>query len=143
MHWKNNYSLNKKLARKAKKAVKNPSPAPKKTPQPPPEIDQNLLIKATEIKASITVGINQITKTLEQSIKDKLDTPPFRIIFVCKDDCSASHMYAHLPSLAQLSGDNVYLTPFPKGCESQLSSAFGLKRVIAVAIHVIYFMDLQ
>jgi hypothetical protein len=94
-------------------------------------------------------GINECTKLLERRIKhrqqqqqlqstieveDISSTQSPLLLFVCVDDVViAPHMISHLPTLAHLAS-NVYLCPLPKGTESRLGDASGMKRVCCLAI---------
>ncbi|KAJ3382079.1 hypothetical protein HDU92_004975 [Lobulomyces angularis] len=103
-----------------------------------------------ELKEEFTVGINLITRTLEDFLS-KNDSksyklPPFQAIFICKEDCTEMQLYHHLPTLSYLSSikyggeeklkkeSQVFLIPLSMGCEKFIANLFGIKRVVAFAI---------
>lgn len=124
------------------------------TAQAPPSIFQHL-----------TIGINEVTRRLEVQIKSarrrvtlsdtdpvssdvfSSDPPPISFIFVCRADVDPPVLIDHLPHLVAAwnssqkessvkPGKILKLVPLPKGAESALAEAMGLRRVAAIALDV-------
>jgi ribosomal protein L7Ae-like RNA K-turn-binding protein len=93
----------------------------------------------------ILVGINEVTKHLEQMIQshhneikvpenmlsNKILTPA---IFICRRDIKPIHLCLHLLTLAALA--NVKLIPLPADSEAAIAQALNLKRVSALFLEV-------
>ncbi|KAJ3190375.1 hypothetical protein HDU85_000671 [Gaertneriomyces sp. JEL0708] len=87
----------------------------------------------------IVVGVNAVTKCLEQSSQptpEQSSQSParLRLVFVCNQDVPATHLFTHIPAMVQLAGEHVLLCPLAKGAEDQISSSLGLKRVSILGI---------
>jgi ribonuclease P/MRP protein subunit POP3 len=148
------------LSRKRKRAAKSlcdGSPKDKKQKSQEQGIaatDQDDAIKSPSILRHIVYGINAVTKRLElQSHSLRRPTviptptveiqssPPFKYIFVCRQDVDPAILVDHLPHLvascnsAQAS-NYVKLVPLPKGSELVLAQTLGIRRVTVLGIDV-------
>ncbi|KAA1467962.1 hypothetical protein DENSPDRAFT_833134 [Dentipellis sp. KUC8613] len=119
---------------------------------------------APPVLEHITVGINQVTKKLEdyaKSFRTIISTPDpdgfeqhlqphdtIRAIFVCRADVDPPALINHLPQLVAACNSLNYapdaddvpktktlLVPLGVGAESALASAIGFRRVSVIAIH--------
>ncbi|GJE99639.1 hypothetical protein PsYK624_159100 [Phanerochaete sordida] len=119
---------------------------------PAPSSDDAIL---PPIHNHLTVGINEVTKSLELVAKyQRSGVPPeqpdslakytqnSRLVVVCLPDINPPILVGHLPNLVaacnsiRSSGDHhkTWLVPLPKGAEQALAAAIGLKRVATIAI---------
>ncbi|KAJ3132367.1 hypothetical protein HK100_005410 [Physocladia obscura] len=87
-------------------------------------------VECTAIMKSLAIGVNSVTKMLNPNSKVKL-----RLIFVCKGD-AMTHMYAHIPTMAYLSGENTLLVGLPAGSEARIADALQVKTVMALGIKI-------
>lgn len=111
------------------------------------------------ILSHLTFGINAVTKRLESQIQSarrsvtissaetvgvrasSSSSRPIKIIFVCRADVDPPILIDHLPHLAAAYNSNrpaetVMIVPLPKGAESTLAEAVGLRRVAVIAADV-------
>jgi ribonuclease P/MRP protein subunit POP3 len=123
-----------------------------------------------EIIPHLIMGINQVTKRLEHQARifretctavetitngDSSQSPPsgpISIVFVCRADVDPPLLISHLPpliascnsSLNALTNPESYppikIVPVPKGSESLLADATGLRRVAVLALDVIVLL---
>ena len=119
----------------------------------------------------ITVGINEVTKSLERQAKysrHKLTVsdkgpashasvkPLIKFVFVCRADIDPPLLVAHLPHLvaacnscvhdqgsSRESSDVVKMVPLPKGAELSLAEAVGFRRAAVLALDVSCEYDLS
>lgn len=116
----------------------------------PPEQEQ----REPSILKHLTVGINEVTKRLEaqassarriqigsSSNKTPSDIPLLSVVFVCRADVDPPLLVDHLPHLVAAGNSSpaacaVKIVPLPKGAESALSKALGLRRAAVIAIDV-------
>ena len=117
---------------------------------------------APPILQHLTIGINEVTRRLEAQIKSARrkvtlsDADPaspivspahstlISLIFVCRADVDPPALIAHLPHLVAAwnssqkgsSAKILKLVPLPKGAESALAKAMGLRRVAVIAVNV-------
>ena len=119
------------------------------------------------ITPHLILGINQVTKRLEHQARAyrqtlsvtkthtdnyTSDPPPFRpvsIVFVCRADVDPPLLISHLPTLIASCNSSrnslanpeshppIKLVPVPKGSESLLADATGLRRLAVLALDVI------
>ncbi|KAH9898143.1 hypothetical protein C8Q73DRAFT_625182, partial [Cubamyces lactineus] len=108
------------------------------------------------IMSSLTVGINEVTKSLEQLAssyrrtiapdtkqgaesvgRSDANTPRSRVVLACRADIDPPALMAHVPSLiaacnscpvASTTQQRTWLVPLPKGAEYTLAEALGLRR---------------
>ncbi|KAI8828869.1 hypothetical protein BJ741DRAFT_624801 [Chytriomyces cf. hyalinus JEL632] len=94
--------------------------------------DQHL----AQIWKSLAIGVNTVTKCLITRNVANPDRQCLKLsmVFVCKADVAAAHLFAHLPAMCYLAGDDVILVPLPAGSEKALSNCLGLKSVIALGV---------
>ena len=119
---------------------------------------------APPIIPHLVLGINRVTKRLEDQARayrqtltatktitdDGTSQPPLiSVVFVCRADVDPPLLISHLPTLIAscnssrnaLTDPNSYppikLVPVPKGSESLLADATGLRRVAVLALDVI------
>ncbi|KAI0332018.1 hypothetical protein GY45DRAFT_1274981 [Cubamyces sp. BRFM 1775] len=113
-------------------------------------------VPAPPIMSSLTVGINEVTKSLEQLAssyrrtispdtkqgaesagRSDANTPRSRIVLACRADVDPPALMAHVPSLiaacnscpaASTTQQRTWLVPLPKGAEYTLAEALGLRR---------------
>ncbi len=81
-------------------------------------------------KALHITGMNNICGELQKIIDGGANN--IECVFLCKGDESISHMYAHLPVMAQLA--QVLLKGFHKKCSNQIAKKLGLNNVLVIAI---------
>lgn len=92
------------------------------------------------------IGINGVTRNLQKAVRNGQPSD-IEAVFLCRQDVSPIHLYAHFPILCQMarrkadgaSADglvSVPLIPLPKGAESQLAKVLKLKRVVVVGVTV-------
>jgi len=147
-------------------------PNPITTPDEPMDVqttDQETVIPAAPpIIPHLILGINRVTKRLEDQARayrqtltatktnaDDDGTPqpqpsgPISVVFVCRADVDPPLLISHLPTLIAscnssrnaLTDPNSYppikLVPVPKGSESLLADATGLRRLAVLALDVI------
>lgn len=116
----------------------------------PPTILQHLIF-----------GVNEVTRRLEAQIKsyrhiitvsdetatlsEPFSQSPIKVIFVCRADINPSILIDHIPHLvaacnaaSKRSLNFVKLVPLPKGAETTLAQAVGLRRVAVMAVDVGY-----
>lgn len=110
----------------------------------------------------LTIGINEVTKSLEDLVKLSRHTvsssqtsdtqvnieASSHIVLVCQADIDPPILAGHLPHLiascntvhrhpgSATSQKTVWLVPLPKGAEASLAEALGLRRVAVMAIKV-------
>ncbi|KAJ3234276.1 RNase P and RNase MRP subunit [Chytriomyces hyalinus] len=134
--------LEKKLKRKAAVTAEessvtvNPAPKRKRVDLEATEEsvanDQHLAL----IWKSLAIGVNTVTNCL--SIRNVANPDRkclnLSMVFVCKADVAAAHLFAHLPTMCYLAGEDVILVPLPAGSEKSLSNCLGLKSVIALGV---------
>ena len=119
----------------------------------------------------LILGINQVTKRLEHQARAYRQTlsaaktlidngtsesPPSRpisIVFVCRADVDPPLLISHLPTLIASCNSSrnslmapelhppIKLIPVPKGSESLLADATGLRRLAVLALDVIVFFQ--
>ncbi|TPX67919.1 hypothetical protein SpCBS45565_g03475 [Spizellomyces sp. 'palustris'] len=113
-------------------AIEAPEVLPKPLLNPP--IDTG--IEALAPLQDIVLGINKVTRILEDSCTtaQTFTASQLRLVFLCSGDVPVSHLYAHIPTLTYLAGDNVLLCPFAKGAEAALATALGIKRLTILGI---------
>ena len=122
-----------------------------------------------QITPHLILGINQVTKRLEHQARAYRQTlsatktlmdngtyepPPSRpisIVFVCRADVDPPLLISHLPTLIASCNSSrnslkdpeshppIKLVPVPKGSESLLADAIGLRRLAVLALDVIVF----
>ncbi|KAL3898742.1 MAG: hypothetical protein SGCHY_002530 [Lobulomycetales sp.] len=91
--------------------------------------------EAHDVKESLVVGANMITKTLQNAIDDVNSVAPLDLILVCRADVENYQLYSHIPTMACLTTSDehpVYLCALEKGSEKLLADALGLRRVTAI-----------
>ncbi|KIJ66262.1 hypothetical protein HYDPIDRAFT_26627 [Hydnomerulius pinastri MD-312] len=110
----------------------------------------------------LTVGINQVTRVIESQLRlsrkhtvqcsaqpgdlpeISQELPTLAIVFVCYADIDPSVLVDHVPHLvaacnsipAKEAAGIIKLIPLPKGSESMISQALGLRRAAVIGIHV-------
>ena len=105
----------------------------------------------------IVVGINEVTKRLEQQIRDtrnilnltNIDPNPrthdalpiLKVVFACRADVNPTVLVDHLPHLVAAfnsirSSPTCLLVPLPRGAEVTLSDALGIRRAAVVGLSV-------
>lgn len=110
----------------------------------------------------LSIGINEVTKLLEgfsQKYRLRLSsggdsdlvqsppTEPTHLVLVCQADINPPVLISHLPQLvaacnsrpslpSELAKSKIILSPLPKGAESLLAQALGLRRASVVSISV-------
>lgn len=143
----------KKKQKKSKAEDKNSNTMEELGEQKKPDVDSNAMEMADgdlfdgkdlQVLSGLFIGINAVTRALEGMIasqrvakeKDAVTSlSSVRAVFVCKGDlASASHLYAHIPTLTYLAGTNVRLLGLEKGSEASIARALGMSGVIALAI---------
>ncbi|KAJ4485819.1 hypothetical protein J3R30DRAFT_3442152 [Lentinula aciculospora] len=100
------------------------------------------------ILAHLTMGINQVTKRLEELVRirrgrivnEGLSSPGIRIIFVCRADVNPPMLIDHLPHLVAAYNsteppDPILLVPLPQGAEPTLAEVMCLRRVAVLAVN--------
>ena len=140
------------------------SPAPDE-PMDVRTTDQEVVTPAAPpIIPHLILGINRVTKRLEDQARayrqtltatktitdDGISQPPLiSVVFVCRADVDPPLLISHLPTLiascnssrSTLTDPNSYppikLVPVPKGSESLLADATGLRRLAVLALDVI------
>ncbi|KAJ3265682.1 RNase P and RNase MRP subunit [Chytriomyces hyalinus] len=134
--------LEKKLKRKAAVTAEessvtvNPAPKRKRVDLEATEEsvanDQHLAL----IWKSLAIGVNTVTNCLSTRNVANPDRKCLNLsmVFVCKADVAAAHLFAHLPTMCYLAGEDVILVPLPAGSEKALSNCLGLKSVIALGV---------
>jgi len=120
----------------------------------------------------LILGINQVTKRLEHQARAYRQTlsatnvipdngtsqpppsAPISIVFVCRADVDPPLLISHLPTLIASCNSSrntltnpeshppIKLVPVPKGSESQLAEAAGLRRLAVLALDVIVLFHL-
>ena len=112
-------------------------------------------LQQPKISQHITVGINEVTRRLESQIqsnrltvvttaKQPESASPkhhLKVVLVCRADIDPPLLLDHLPHLVAAYNstqtlDIVKLVPLPKGAESSLAQALGLRRAAVVGIDV-------
>ncbi|KND04049.1 uncharacterized protein SPPG_01494 [Spizellomyces punctatus DAOM BR117] len=113
-------------------AIEIPEMLPKQPPNPPSDTG----IGALAALQDIVLGINKVTRILEDSCTtaQASTASQLRLVFLCSGDVPVSHLYAHIPTLTYLAGNNVLLCPFAKGAEAALATALGIKRLTILGI---------
>ena len=115
----------------------------------------NLAPQPPKMLQHLTVGINEVTKRLESQIQRSRTTvvttaadseislprPSLKIILVCRADIDPPLLIDHLPHLVAAynsiqNSDAIKLVPLPRGAESSLAQAIGLRRAAVVGIDV-------
>jgi len=113
------------------------------------------VLEPPRILQHLTVGINEVTKRLESQIQHRRTTvvttaedsetasprPNLKIILVCRADIDPPLLIDHLPHLVAAynsiqTSDTIKLVPLPRGAESSLAEAIGLRRAAVVGIDV-------
>lgn len=109
----------------------------------------------------LTIGINEVTKRLESQIRntrrrivlnpeqDALSSPSelrpaIKLVFVCRADIDPPILIDHFPHLIAAFNsssqtppfDPIKIVPLPRGAESSLAEALGLRRVAIMAMDV-------
>lgn len=107
--------------------------------------------KPPSIMSHVLFGINEVTKRLERQIdfvKNPLLAPsepvPICLVVACVEDLETPVLVAHLPQLiaacnwtgAHKDRSPLKLVPLPKGAESTLANASGLRRTSVIAFEV-------
>lgn len=121
--------------------------------------ENDILEPRPDILDRMTTGINEVTKLLERTARvpsrATIGTAPSKettsearpaIILVCRGDVTPPDLIQHIPHLVAACntrriGTNaplIHLVPLPRGAESSLAEAIGLRRVSVVALHVRY-----
>jgi ribonuclease P/MRP protein subunit POP3 len=117
-------------------------------------------VEPPKVQQHLAVGINEVTKRLEYQIRRSRVTvvttaedstfassgPDLKIILVCRADIDPPLLIDHLPHLvaacnSDQTGNAVKLVPLPKGAESSLAQAIGLRRAAVVGIDVRYSLN--
>lgn len=112
-------------------------------------------LEPPKILQHLAVGINEVTKRLESQIHHSRITvvttaedskipsprPDLKIILVCRADIDPPILIDHLPHLVAgynsiRTSDPIKLVPLPKGAESSLAQAIGLRRAAVVGMDV-------
>ena len=133
------------------------------------DVDQESVTPtAPPIIPHLTLGINQVTKRLEEQARayrqtlsaaetvtsgDATSQPPLiSVVFVCRSDVDPPLLISHLPSLVASCNSSrnaltdpeshppIKLVPVPKGSESLLADATGLRRLAVLALDVIVLL---
>ncbi|KAJ3194902.1 hypothetical protein HK101_001574 [Irineochytrium annulatum] len=111
------------------------------SPQPP-----TIAPEVPLILSSLILGVNKITTTLERIIVSPTSStiPARLIIFICRDDVGPPHLYAHLPTTAEVAslrkgdlegvGRRYVVCPLMEGAEGRVCEALGVKRLVAFAV---------
>jgi hypothetical protein len=111
---------------------------------------------APPIIPHITVGINEVTKSLEREIQSRTvitsstasdETQSLtKVVFICYADLDTPAFVAHLPQLVALCNlarsehHKIKVVPLPAGAQISLADALGyLKRVSVIALDVCPF----
>lgn len=127
----------------------------------------SVVLTVPPIMPHLVLGINQVTKRLEHQARayrqtltvtetitenDSSQSPPSRpisIVFVCRADVDPSLLISHLPTLIASCNSSrnaltdpasyppIKLVTVPKGSESLLADAVGLRRLAVLALDVI------
>ncbi|KAG6817941.1 hypothetical protein H0H87_012409 [Tephrocybe sp. NHM501043] len=99
----------------------------------------------------LIVGINEVTKRLEEQIRSQRvtlittntspnePTPPLRLILVCRADLNPPMLVDHLPHLVAAYNslrpeEPIQLVPLATGAELRLSQAVGLRRAAVLGL---------
>jgi len=113
------------------------------------------LTSTPPIISHTTVGINEVTKALENEIQSRRQTvvtpgtavsetrAPTSVIFICHADLDTPALVAHLPQLVALCNSTrsedhkIKVVQLPVGAQSSLADALGyLRRVAVIALDV-------
>lgn len=86
-----------------------------------------------DIHQRVCIGINDVTKLLENAIQSKTKRPN-TAIFVCKRDMKPPHLCSHLLTMAPLTSTKI--VSLPQGAEIKLAKALGLQRASCIAVDV-------
>ncbi|KAJ6575284.1 hypothetical protein B0H19DRAFT_1128004 [Mycena capillaripes] len=106
------------------------------------------------VLSHLVVGINEVTKRLDAQIRSLRNTvslnpdsasepalppAPIKVIVVCRADVDPQILIAHLPhEVAAFNStkppEPIKIIPLPKGAESTLAKAMGLRRVAVIAM---------
>lgn len=89
-----------------------------------------------DIHRRVSIGINDVTKLLENAIRSKTKKPS-TTIFVCKRDMKPPHLCTHLLTMAPLTSTKI--VSLPQGAEIKLAKALGLQRASCIAVDVSLF----
>lgn len=110
-----------------------------------------------DILDHMTTGINEVTKLLERTTRfhsrttigkasdmELISKARPAIVLVCRGDVIPPELIQHIPHLVAAcntrrigtNAPSVHLVPLPRGAESSLAEAIGLRRVSVVALHV-------
>lgn len=125
---------------------------------------ESVMLTEPPIVPHLILGINQVTKRLEHQARAYRQTlsaitdgeasqpppsGPLSIVFVCRADVDPPLLISHLPALIASCNSSrsavadpeahppIKLVPLPKGSESLLADATGLRRVAVLALDVI------
>lgn len=91
-----------------------------------------------DIHQRVCIGINDVTKLLENAIQSKTKRPN-TAIFVCKRDMKPPHLCSHLLTMAPLTSTKI--VSLPQGAEIKLAKALGLQRASCIAVDVSIYRD--
>jgi hypothetical protein len=126
--------------------------------------DSIISCQLTPSSGHMTIGINEVTRRLELQLKSVRhsvtltttppaspilpDIPPIAAVFVCRADVNPPILLDHIPHLVagcnsippgsntQGARQPLKLIVLPKGSESALAQALGLRRAAVIAVHV-------
>ncbi|KAJ8656923.1 hypothetical protein O0I10_007257 [Lichtheimia ornata] len=87
-----------------------------------------------DIHQRVCIGINDVTKLLENAIQSKTKRPN-TAIFVCKRDMKPPHLCSHLLTMAPLTSTKI--VSLPQGAEIKLAKALGLQRASCIAVDIV------
>ncbi|KAH6572383.1 hypothetical protein BASA60_006644 [Batrachochytrium salamandrivorans] len=92
--------------------------------------------------ADLVIGINNVTKILEDMISHKAKTDALERDRIAHEKCNTNslkkfgHLYSHLPAMAAIIGGDLRICAFSAGAEKTLSLALGIKHVSTLGIKI-------
>ncbi|KAI8988711.1 hypothetical protein BDB01DRAFT_565365 [Pilobolus umbonatus] len=100
----------------------------------------SMSIDKPDIYSRAHIGINEVTRYLEQYIEDRRNqkgshTTSQPVIFICKREIKSGQLCQHILTMAALSG--IKLIPMPAQSEVRMSQALGLKRASSVIVEIV------
>ncbi|TFK77374.1 hypothetical protein BDN72DRAFT_784471 [Pluteus cervinus] len=112
--------------------------------------------QAPVVTQHMVIGVNEVTKRLEQQIRDtrntinlsSMDTNPpdhdplpiLKVVFACRADVNPTVLLDHLPHLVAAfnsirSSPSCLLVPLPRGAEVTLSETLGIRRAAVIGLN--------
>lgn len=95
-------------------------------------------LEKPDLESRLHVGINQVTRKLENYIKTKPDTNKMPVLFICKREIKPLQLCQHLLYMAALT--KVRLVPLPAESENKLSQALHMNRASVLLMEVIHYI---